>query len=123
MSCLCRLTGAVWFLCNVYGLQGKVPKINFLAEVKAGVQLIQEPLAILGDFNLIVEVADKNNSAIDRGLMLAFRQFINDLQMKDLHMHGRRFTWCNGRLNPTMCRLDWVLYNQGFHDVYPKAML
>jgi hypothetical protein len=52
-------------------------------------------MALLGDFNLISEISDKSNSNVNRGLMLAFKRFMNKVELKDLYLHGRRFTWCN----------------------------
>ena len=124
VSCSSRLNGSKWCLCNVYGpANGTAEKLAFLADLKAAVAQVVSPLAIMGDFNLIAEATDKNNTNMNRGLMLAFRSFMNDLSLKDLYLHGRRFTWSNEQLVATQCRLDRVLYNSDWHDMFPKAML
>jgi endonuclease/exonuclease/phosphatase family metal-dependent hydrolase len=87
------------------------------------VQHIAGPIALLGDFNLISEAADKRNTNFNRGQMMAFRRFMNALELKDLYLHGRRFTWSNEQMRTTLCRLDRVLYNNWWHDIFPRAML
>ena len=52
-------------------------------------------LALVGDLNLITWATDKNNSRINRRCITAFRCFINELQLKDLDLHGHRYTWSN----------------------------
>ena len=91
--------------CPGEATEAKVPtKIEFLNNLKLAVANLQSPLILAGDFNLIADAGDKNNSNINRGLMSAFRQFINELELKDLYLHGRRYTWCNEHLNATLCR-------------------
>jgi exonuclease III len=122
-SCQSKITGESWYLGNVYGPQGTADKLAFLADLKAAVEHLTLPLALLGDFNLISEATDKSNSNYNRGLMLAFRKFMNELELKDLYLHGRRFTWSNEQVRSTLCRLDRVLYNNSWHDLFPRALL
>ena len=51
------------------------------------------PWIILGDFNMILKEEDKNNSNLDRALMGGFRRWTDDLDLKDLPLLGRNFTW------------------------------
>jgi hypothetical protein len=37
-------------------------------------------------------------------------------------MYGRRFTWSKEQVRSTLCRLDRVLYNDEWHDVFCRAM-
>ena len=37
-----------------------------------------------------------------------FRRFIDDVDIQELHLNGRRFTWSNERANPTLEKLDRV---------------
>jgi endonuclease/exonuclease/phosphatase family metal-dependent hydrolase len=55
--------------------------------------------------------------------MLAFRTFMNEIDLKDLYMHGRRFSWSNEQVRSTLCQLDRVLYNNEWHDLFPRALL
>ena len=65
------------------------------------------------DFNLIAAATDKSKMHISRRTMYAFSGFINDLQLKDMYVHDRRYTWSNEQAAATLVRLDRVLLNDG----------
>ena len=44
------------------------------------------------DFNVIYKDEDKNNANFNRVVMGRFRRFINDLVLKEILLHGRKFT-------------------------------
>ena len=84
-----------WWLTCVYGPQGDDNKLLFLQELRSIRANCQGPWLLLGDFNLITSVEDKNNRNINRAMMGRFRRLINDLELRDLPLHGRKFTWSN----------------------------
>jgi hypothetical protein len=47
---------------------------------------------LLGDFNMIMYTEEKNNDRLDMFMMSRFRQFVQEHEIKDLYLHGRRFT-------------------------------
>jgi len=64
---------------------------------------------IAGDFNMIYSSEDKNNDNVNRAMMGRFRRFVNDLELKEILLLGRRYTWSNERDSPTLVKLDRVL--------------
>jgi hypothetical protein len=58
--------------------------------------------AMAGDFNLILDAADKNNALLNIHSMGRFRRLLNDLQLKEQPLVGRRYTWSNERRTPTI---------------------
>ena len=73
---------------------------------------------LLRNFNLIYRARDKNNTNVNRTLMSRFKSVLDDLELKELHFHGRWFTWTNETENPIMtkidhifCTKDWELAN------------
>lgn len=44
---------------------------------------------ILGDFNLILQAADKNNARINSRLMGQFRWLVDDLELHKVHLNGQ----------------------------------
>lgn len=46
---------------------------------------------LAGDFNLILKTEDKNNSNINRAMMGRFRRFLDDLALKEIPLHGRKY--------------------------------
>jgi hypothetical protein len=61
---------------------------------------------ISGDFNMIYKAEDKNNSRLNRRMMNRFRHLLEDLDLLELHLHGRLYTWSNEREDPTLERID-----------------
>ena len=96
-----------WFTC-VYGPQGDAEKTQFLDHLRHTRRGCAGPWLLCGDFNLIYKAEDKNNMILNRRLMGRFRIFLDDVEVHELHLYGRRFTWSNGRDNPTLERLDRV---------------
>ncbi|KAG2646650.1 hypothetical protein PVAP13_2KG226805 [Panicum virgatum] len=77
-----------WRLTCVYGPQGDERKILFLQELRNVRSVCHGPWAVLGDFNLITNAEDKNNGILNRAMMGLFRRLINDLELKELPLHG-----------------------------------
>jgi hypothetical protein len=53
-------------------------KINFLQELAERRSLCPGPWLVLGNFNLILRAAEKNNANLDRAMMSRFRSFIQE---------------------------------------------
>jgi hypothetical protein len=62
----------------------------------------------MGDFNLIYKGQDKNNTRVNRWLMNRFRKTLNNLEVKEIHLIGKRYTWCNRQVGPIMSRIGRV---------------
>jgi exonuclease III len=108
-----------WWLTNVYGPQGDAAKIGFLHELRDLRPSLSGPWAICGDFNLIYQAADKSNGRLSRRMMGRFRRLLNDLELSELHLSGRLFTWSNERLHPTLERIDRMFVSEGWESLYP----
>ncbi|XP_072150088.1 uncharacterized protein [Setaria viridis] len=112
-----------WCLTVVYGPQLDADKMEFLAELRAVHACVPPAWMIAGDFNLILEMADKNNTNINRRNMGRFRRFVDELLLKDIYLHGRRYTWSNERSTPTMEKLDQVLVTVDWEERFPFCFL
>jgi len=66
---------------------------------------------------------DKNNENINRAMMGRFRRFVNELELKEIPLLGRRYTWSNERVSPTLVKLDRVLCTNDWEDIYTESML
>ena len=64
---------------------------------------------VLGDFNMIIRANEESNSNLNRGMMRKFKAFVDNNELKELYMHGRRFTWSNERDQLVMTKIDRVL--------------
>jgi hypothetical protein len=73
-------------MANYGGLRsaGDAEKLQFLQEIKAIPRPAHEWWLILGDFNLVYQAEDKNNTNLNRRLMGAFKAVIDELNLKEL---------------------------------------
>ena len=115
--------GAPWWLTCVYGPQDDADKIAFLSELREVRRVRAGPWVLCGDFNMIYRDEDKNNGNLHRRMMGRFRNFLNDCALKEIYLHGRRYTWSNERESPTLVRLDRVFCTADWDELYSSCSL
>jgi hypothetical protein len=103
----------------VYGPQSEGEKLQSMQELRDIRPTANERWVLLGDFNLIYRMCDKSNGNgnVNRRFLNQFRQVLEELEVKELHLHGRRFTWTSGSRTPMQTKIDhvfvtkeWLLY-------------
>lgn len=94
-----REANVSWKITVVYGPQEDAAKLLFLQELQQVAQVTLPPWLILGDFNLIYKAEDKNNNRLDRRMMQQFKATIDRLQVKELNLQGKKFTWVGTALS------------------------
>lgn len=82
-----------WWFTGVYGPSQDADKSAFLEELREVRTHCPGPWVIAGDFNMIYLSEDKNNTNLNRAMMGIFRRFVNDLELKEIPLIGRRYTW------------------------------
>lgn len=115
--------GEEWALTGVYGPPRRRHKQQFLQELQTLHGWVERSWLIAGDFNLIYKASDKNNSRLDRRLMARFRNTIQQLELKEINLHGRKFTWSNGQERPTMTKIDRCFSNVQWEEKFPTCHL
>jgi hypothetical protein len=115
--------GQRWWITGVYGPQSTVEKLQFLRELSERHTLCPGPWCVIGDFNMILRASEKSNGNLDRRAMASFREFVGAQELKELYMHGRLFTWSNGRSVPTMTMIDRALVSIDWDLMYPDSVL
>jgi endonuclease/exonuclease/phosphatase family metal-dependent hydrolase len=75
---------------------------------------------VIGDFNLILQAADKSNTNLNRRLMGAFRDVVRDLELKEIALRGRKYTWTNDR---TSTRIDRAFCSPAWELMLPHVQL
>jgi exonuclease III len=118
-----RIDNEKWMLTVVYGQQGEPDKHLFMDELRALNQVAQDRWPLLGDFNLIYRTMDKNNCNINRRTMSQFRTLLNGIEMKDVHLHGRRYTWSSGTQSPTQTKIDHLFASKEWELLHPGCHL
>jgi hypothetical protein len=117
------LGGEEWWLTSVYGPVVDYSKPEFLAELNDLRQVRTAPWMLNGDFNMIYRACDKNNGRLNQHLMGQFRRFLNEALLKEVHLHGRLFTWSNERTHPTLEKIDMVFVSNAWDDMFPCSDL
>jgi exonuclease III len=114
---------APWWLTTVYGPHCESERPAFLQELR-GVRACRiGPWLVGGDFNLIYKAKDKNNDRLNRRLMGMFRRFLQEMELAELHLTGRLYTWSNERSHPTLERIDRVFACIPWCDLFPHHHL
>jgi len=98
-------------------------KIAFLQEITGIKQQMEARWLVLGDFNMIYGVEDKNNQLVNFRMLNRFKNTIDNLQLAPLALHGRRFTWCNEQQDPTMTKIDHFLASAEWLEIFPRTDL
>jgi hypothetical protein len=91
----------VWWFTGVYGAHQDAEKIAFLDEIREVRANCGGPWMMAGDFNMIYSTDDKNNENLNRAMMGRFLRLVNDLELKEIPLMGRRYTWSNETDAPT----------------------
>jgi hypothetical protein len=80
-------------------------------------QVLSDRWLVIDDFNLILQAQDKSNSNLNRRMMGTFRSWVNELELKELSLRGRRFIWSNDstqtRIDRAFCTSEWDLMLPG----------
>ena len=102
-----------WWLTVVYAPQGDRETIEFLRELRTLKSIVGQKWLVIGDFNLILTAEDKSNNNLNRRLMGEFRSTLNYLELKEINLRGRKYTWTNDttqtRINRAFCSVHWDL--------------
>jgi hypothetical protein len=56
-------------------------------------------------------------------MMGRFRCFLNDCELKEIYLHGRRYTWSNEQEVPTLVRLDRVFVTVDWEELQSSCSL
>ena len=54
--------------------------------------------------------------------MARFRRTVDALELRDIHLHGRTYTWSNERSDPTLVKLDRVLTTVDWEETHPHCL-
>jgi hypothetical protein len=112
-----------WILTTIYAPCTHDGKRSFLEWFK-GIQMPeQNEWIIVGDFNLIRKPEDRNKEGGDTNEMFLFNEAIDTLDLVELPLHGRQYTWTNKQPSPLLERLDWFFTNNVWTEKYPNTLV
>uniref|UniRef100_A0A803PC75 Endonuclease/exonuclease/phosphatase domain-containing protein n=1 Tax=Cannabis sativa TaxID=3483 RepID=A0A803PC75_CANSA len=80
------------------------------------------PWVIGGDFNEILQSKEKLGGQPKPGYLINnFRKALDGSNLREVDYEGSRYTWCNGRQNNLIERLDRVCGNPEWFILFPEA--
>jgi exonuclease III len=79
------------------------------------------PILIGGDFNILRSPLKKNNNNYNGRWPFLFNAVIDGLNLRELKMSGRKYTWANARDNPTYEKLDRILMSMEWEQKFPLS--
>lgn len=80
----------------------------FIQEIRNLASLVQHPWILGGDFNLVRWLTDRSSDLSSFRLMSLFNDLVQDLELIDIPLKNRRYTWCSNRPQPSHSRLDRI---------------
>ena len=105
----------------MYGLVQDNLKEQFLADLVQMYSHETLPIMIGGDFNILRNPLEKNNDNYDDRWPFLFNAVIEGLNLRELELTGRQFTWANSLQTPTFEKLDRVLMSTDWEQKFPKS--
>jgi hypothetical protein len=112
-----------WVITVVYGPQEDLEKRLFIRELRHLKPAHSDKWLLIGDFNLIYKNEDKSNNRLDRRMMNRFSRALNHLEVKEIPLVGRRFTWSNQQVSPTMSRIDRGFSTPEWEELFANPTL
>ena len=79
------------------------------------------PIIIGGDFNLLRYPHEKSKGRFDNHWPFLFNAVIDSLDLREVSMVGRHFTWANSLPEPTYEKLDRVLMDSDGENKFPMV--
>jgi hypothetical protein len=113
--------GFKWALIAVYGAAQDGLKGAFLAELAQTCSKECVPVLVGGDFNIIRNPQEKNNDRYDVRWPFLFNAIIDGLNLRELKLSNRKFTWANSRNTPTYETLDRILASTEWEAKFPRS--
>lgn len=114
-----RVDNFVWSSVVVYVTAQEAHKAAFLRELINLANNNPHSILIGGDFNMLRFPHEKSKGRFDNHWPFVFNVAIDSLDLREVHMTGRQFTWVNSLPEPTYGKLDHVLMSTDWEDKFP----
>jgi hypothetical protein len=108
-----------WALVVIYGSAQDELKESFLAELVNICSHESLPLLVGGDYKILRNLLEKNNDHYHARWSFLFNAVIDGLNLKEIQLSGRKYTWANNLANPTFEKLDRILVTMEWEEKYP----
>jgi exonuclease III len=116
-----KSTDFKFVLYSIYGPAQLQNKGAFLAELANTCSRETLPFIIDGDFNIMRKPEDKRSGDFDNKWPSLFNVVIESLDLREIVMTGRQYTWAGSGDNPTYEKLDRVVVSTEWEINFPLA--
>nr|XP_025680342.1 uncharacterized protein LOC112781778 [Arachis hypogaea] len=106
--------------CLVYGEHGREAKRGVWEELSYVAGLCQVPFCFMGDFNEILQVGERKGVTSLPASSEEFKGWVHDMQLIDLPLTDRKFTWFRGR---SCSRIDRVMVTIEWTEQFPDIRI
>jgi hypothetical protein len=107
----------------VYGPVQPEHKVCFLTELVNVISTETMPILVGGDFNIIRNPTKKSSDRFDNRWPNLFNACIKSLNLQELELSGRKFTWASSEPNPTYEKLDRILVSTEWERKFPLSVV
>lgn len=77
----------------------------------------------MGDFNFIRSTQNRNLPGGDMNDIMVFNELISNIDLQELPLKGRTYTWSNMQSQPLLQQLDWFFTSPSWTVLYPNTMV
>lgn len=116
------MTGTEIVCTAVYGPSRSAQRDHFFNELHQAKPIDDCPWIVCGDFNVTLQSQDRNLPNSDWRGPLEFHNLLIELELSNLPMRGRNYTWSNARETPSMAKLDRFLISATWGLLFPNSV-
>jgi hypothetical protein len=116
------MDGSVFRFTVVYGPSQQANGHTFFQELCDAKTSDGIPWMVTGDLNVTLHIKDRSNQNQNINQMRLFRSLIDFVNLIDLPLNGRNYTWSNERNEPTFVRLDRFFISTEWSRMFPNSM-
>ena len=104
----------------VYSLHNRGDRLQLWDEIRTLKEYLSSPLLIIGDFNEVLSIEERKGGLICHSSMEDFAALVQDLNVIDVPLVGRKYTWVRGK---SCSKLDRMLVEHAWLEEFPDLTL
>lgn len=108
---------------NIYGPCSGDLRDDFVDWLNGIVIQPDENWLLMGDFNFIRSMQNRNLPGGDMNDIMIFNEAISNIGLQELPLKGRTYTWSNMQSQPLLQQLDWFFTSPSWTTHYPNTMV
>lgn len=118
-------TGRSMVVTTVYGPseEAESAKVRFFNEIRYTASLVRFPWLLAGDFNVVRWLVDRSGAMRGFNCMSKFNELISDLQLIDVPLRNKKYTWTNKQPVPLHSKLDRIFITADLPLIFPIIAL